>query len=155
MARTDDQRERRTFETRRESLMRKVGELNDLTTAQVVLIGIDRGRTFSFEPESGLLDRFGVNLAICDRFGPDDITKSRKHSGSLSTTSDSTCTDHSSDSSSESPRSANGLRSAVLPAKTRACIKRTRVGPGKKALKAIQRLLERDVSLLDVEFFRA
>ncbi|KAI1357146.1 hypothetical protein F5Y08DRAFT_347247 [Xylaria arbuscula] len=154
MARTKDQRERRTFETRRESLIRKVGELNDLTTAQVVLIGIDRGRTFSFEPERGLLDRFGVNLAICDRFGPDDIIRSRKHSGPLSTTSDSSCTDHSSDSSSESPRPSNNLRPGIVPAKTRTGIKRTRVSPGNKASKAKRRLLKRDMSLLDVDFFQ-
>ncbi|KAI1157258.1 hypothetical protein F5B18DRAFT_645736 [Nemania serpens] len=153
MARTEDQRERRTFETRRESLMRKVGELNDLTTAQVVLIGIDRGRTFSFEPERGLLDRFGVNLAICDRFGPDDITKSRKYSGSLSTTSDSTYTDCSSNSSIESPRSAKDLKFAILPSNNKNRIKRFGAGRGRR--KAPRRLREKDLTLLDVEFFGA
>ena len=107
MARTKTQRSKRQFETRREGLMRKINQMNCLTTARVALVGIYKGRTFSYEPEEGLLQRFGLAANITECFGSDDIVRSermtRTTSPKVSISSDYTSTDPSCESSLESP----------------------------------------------------
>ncbi|CAJ2505629.1 Uu.00g130230.m01.CDS01 [Anthostomella pinea] len=150
MARTHTQKERRAFEMRRESLVRKVYEINNITSAHVVLVGISGGRTFAFEPEEGMLRRLGFTSPIDDRIAPDDIPKSsrigRPTPSCESISSDSTCA---LDSGAESPIRARGAKTGGAP-RLKKNFRTSRRG---RSWKTSPHLREGTLKLLDVEFF--
>lgn len=73
-SRSQAQRAKRAFFTRRQGLIRKLHEMNTLTEAKVALVGIYKGSTWCYEEDNeGLLSRFGILENFSHRLGPDDV----------------------------------------------------------------------------------
>jgi hypothetical protein len=73
-SRSQAQKARRAFFTRRQGLIRKLHEMNTLTEAKVALVGIYKGSTWCYEEDNeGLLSRFGIVESFSHRLGPDDV----------------------------------------------------------------------------------
>jgi hypothetical protein len=73
-SRSQAQRAKRAFYTRRQGLIRKLHEMNTLTEAKVALAGTYKGSTWCYEEDNeGLLSRFGIVENFSCRLGPDDV----------------------------------------------------------------------------------
>lgn len=73
-SRSQAQKAKRAFFTRRQGLIRKLHEMNTMTEAKVALVGIYQGSTWCYEEDNeGLLSRFGIVESFSHRFGPDDV----------------------------------------------------------------------------------
>ena len=157
MARTKTQRSKRQFETRREGLMRKINEMNRLTTARVALIGTYKGKMFSYEPEEGLLQRFGLTTSITECFGSDDVVGGertiRVASPKESVSSDFASTDPSCDSSLDSPvphflRKTSAAPLEIMDSSSSIVVRQT-----DKAPKQVRRWRKGNIYKLDMDFF--